>query len=65
MGRRLAALMEAQGLTKNDLQRMMKVSRATVWNWLNDEKFPARRLQPRLAKVLGTTVGGLHDGGGQ
>jgi len=61
-GRRIAALMAARGLSKRDLQRLLEVSRGTVWNWLNDERFPARRLQPKLAEVLGTTVGGLHDG---
>lgn len=60
-GALISGLMEARGLSREDLQRKMKVSRATVYHWLSGRCFPGRRLERKLAKILGTTVGALHD----
>lgn len=60
MGKRIAELRRARELSQAELARKLAVTRGAVWNWENDEKFPSSRTQPKLARVLGTTIGWLH-----
>ena len=60
MGPKIRELMEARELTQAELARELGVSRARVWCWLHRDRFPTRTIQPKLAKILGTTVAALN-----
>lgn len=60
IGRVIKRLREAKGLTQAELARLLDVGRSTIWNWENEKKLPAAKMQPRIALALGTTVGALH-----
>lgn len=60
MAERIRTLMRRRKITKKDLAIQVPCCRATAYNWVEGIKTPHRDKQPRLAAVLGTTVGGLN-----
>lgn len=58
--KRLSELAEGANLNGKQLADKMKVSRATAYHWLAGTRIPSRTNQPKLAKVLRTSVAGLN-----
>lgn len=56
MGKHIAALRRAKGLTQDELAERLGVSPQAVSKWENDLSCPDIMLLPRLAKIFGVTV---------
>ncbi|MGI6115911.1 MULTISPECIES: helix-turn-helix transcriptional regulator [unclassified Clostridium] len=56
MGKHIAALRKAKGLTQDELAEQLGVSPQAVSKWENDLSCPDIMLLPRLAKIFGVTV---------
>ena len=62
VGKRIASLRKAKGITQEGLAEMLGVSGQAVSKWENDQTCPDISLLPQLAKVLGVTVDELLSG---
>lgn len=60
MGRKIDELRRERRLTKDELAEQLGVCRATVYAWINGRYCPSRSIQPRVARVLRTTVADLN-----
>lgn len=56
MGSRIAALMQAKGLSQSEVGRLLGVRRATVHQWVHDISQPTPVNLVMLAELLGTDV---------
>lgn len=61
--KRIGSLMEAAGLTPDDVADRMSINRSTAYSWRNGTRIPSRAMQPRLAKCLRTSVAALNGFG--
>lgn len=57
---RISALMKAAGLDQEKLAKRARVGRSTAYAWTNGFRRPSRRMQPRLAKIFGTTIAAIN-----
>ena len=57
---RIWELRESAGMTQNGLAVEMGVNQNTVSCWETEVSLPKARELPRLAKVLGCTIGELY-----
>lgn len=62
VGRRIAQLRKEQGLTQEELARVMDVSSQAVSKWENDISCPDISLLPQLATTLHTTIDYILSG---
>ena len=63
VGRQIADLRKAKGLTQNELGERLGVSYQAVSNWERGESLPDTALLPELAEVLETSVDSILSGG--
>ena len=62
VGKRIASLRKAKGITQEGLAELLGISGQAVSKWENDQNCPDISLLPQLAKVLGVTVDELLSG---
>ncbi|AEE17979.1 helix-turn-helix domain-containing protein [Treponema brennaborense] len=65
IGKKIAELRKAKGLTQDELSEQLNVSPQAVSKWENDVSYPDITLLPKLAAVLGVTVDDLLTPGKQ
>lgn len=58
--RRLVELMDAAKLSPDELAKRLGANRSTVYHWRTGFRTPSPDIQPKLAKVLGTSVAALN-----
>lgn len=56
---RIRQLRLAAGFTQEQLAKKMNIDQSTVSYWESNKTKPARKIQKKLAKVLGCTVDDL------
>ena len=62
LGRRIAALRKAQGLTQEALSERMNITPQAVSKWENDLSCPDVTSLPQLAQLLGVSIDALLTG---
>ncbi len=63
VGRQIAALRKAKGITQSELGERIGVSFQAVSKWERGETLPDTAILPDLARILETTVDGILIGG--
>lgn len=63
VGRQIAALRKAKGITQSELGERIGVSFQAVSKWERGETLPDTAILPDLARILETTVDGILMGG--
>lgn len=63
VGRQVAALRKAKGITQSELGERIGVSFQAVSKWERGETLPDTAILPDLARILETTVDGILTGG--
>lgn len=56
----IVELMDQAGIAPEDLAKRLGTNRSTVYHWRTGFRTPSPDLQPKLAKLLGTSVAALN-----
>lgn len=59
-GRRITELMDAAGVSAEDLAKRLGTARSTVYHWRTGYHIPSRAMQTRIAKELDTSVAAIN-----